>query len=81
MAIDRQRAHFLLDKLGPSQLSAVLHLMETMVPAVEGHQGLSDEERQAVAEVDELLRHNQPIVREEVLAEFGLNTADWKKAD
>jgi hypothetical protein len=44
-----------------------------------GGNRLSDAERKAVAEADECLRHNQPIPHEQVLAEFGLAMADWKK--
>jgi hypothetical protein len=44
-----------------------------------GGNRLSDAERKAVAEADECLRHNQPIPHEQVLAEFGLTMADWKK--
>ena len=31
MAADIQHAHHLLDQLGPGQLAAVVHLLETMV--------------------------------------------------
>jgi hypothetical protein len=79
MAIDRQHAHHLLDQLGPDQLAAVVHLLETMVPAEEDRDTLSNAERQAVAEADEWLKHNQPIPHEEVLAEFGLTMDDWEK--
>jgi hypothetical protein len=40
---------------------------------------LSNADRKAVAETDEWLKHNQPIALEEVLAKFGLTTADWDK--
>ena len=78
MAADRQHAHHLLDQLGPGQLAAVVHLLETMV-SPEERDTLSDVERKAVAEADEWLKHNQPIPHEEVLAEFGLTAADWEK--
>jgi hypothetical protein len=76
---DNQHAHQLLDQLGPAQLAAVVHLLETMVLPEEDGDTLSDAERQAVAEADEWLRHNPPIPHEEVLAEFGLTTADWER--
>jgi hypothetical protein len=79
MAIDRERAHQLLDQLGPDQLAAVVHLLETIVPPQEDRDTLSHAEREAVAEADEWLTHNQPIPHEEVLAEFGLTMADWEK--
>jgi hypothetical protein len=77
MAADREHAHQLLDQLGPGQLAAVVHLLETMVS--EDSDTLSNAERKAVAEADEWLKHNQPIPHEEVLAEFGLTMADWEK--
>jgi hypothetical protein len=79
MAADIQHAHRLLDQLGPGQLAAVVHLLETMVPPEEDGDTLSNAERKAVAEADEWLRHNRPIPHEEVLAEFGLSMADWDK--
>jgi hypothetical protein len=77
MAADIQHAHHLLDQLGPGQLAAVVHLLETMVSPEEDGDTLSNAERKAVAEADEWLKHNQPIPHEEVLAEFGLTMADW----
>ena len=79
MSADRQHAHSLLDQLGPDQLAAVVHLLETMVAPEEERDTLSNAERQAVAEADEWLKHNQPIPHEEVLADFGLTIADWEK--
>ena len=76
---DKQHAHELLDRLGPGQLSAVVQLLETIVPAEEDGDTLSDTERKAVGEADEWLRHNEPIPHEQVLAEFGLTMADWEK--
>jgi len=79
MAADRQHAHHLLDQLGPGQLAAVVHLLETMVSPEEDRDTLSEAERKAVAEADEWLKHNQPIPHEEVLAGFGLTMGDWDK--
>jgi len=79
MAANIQHAHRLLDQLGPGQLAAVLHLLETMVSPEEDGDTLSNAERKAVAEADEWLKHNQPIPHEEVLGEFGLTMADWDK--
>jgi acyl-coenzyme A synthetase/AMP-(fatty) acid ligase len=69
----------MLDQLGPGQLAAVVHLLESMLSPDDDRDTLSDAERKAVAEADEWLRHNQPIPHEEVLAEFGLTMADWEK--
>ena len=78
MNADIQHAHHLLDQLGPGQLAAVVHVMETMV-SPEDRDTLSNAERKAVAEADEWLQHHQPIPHDEVLAEFGLTMADWDK--
>jgi hypothetical protein len=75
MAADIQHAHQLLDQLGPGQLAAVVHLLETTISPDEDSDTLSNAERKAVAEADEWLKHNQPISHEEVLAEFGLTMA------
>ncbi len=72
MAADVLRAHRLPDRLGPGQIAAVVHLLETMVSPEEEADTLSDAERKAIDEADEWLKHNQPIPHEEVLAEFGL---------
>ena len=79
MAPNRQHAHQLLDQLGSGQLAAVVHLLETMVSPDEDGDTLSNAERKAVAEADEWLKRNRPIAHEEVLAEFGLTSADWEK--
>ena len=79
MAIDKHHAHDLLDQLGPGQLAAVVHLLETLVSPEEDRDTLSTAERKAIAEADEWLKHNQPIAHEEVLAEFGLTVADWER--
>jgi hypothetical protein len=79
MAADIQHAHHLLDQLGPGQLDAVVHLLETLVSPIEDRDTLSSAERRAVTEADEWLKHHRPIPHEEVLAEFGLTMADWGK--
>ena len=76
---DKQHAVELLERLGPSQLAAVVHLLETMISAEEDGDTLSPAEAKAVAEADEWSKHNEPIAHEQVLAEFGLTMADWEK--
>jgi hypothetical protein len=79
--MDKQRAHQLLDQLPPSQLEAVVRLLEVMTDTSSPEDGdtLSNAERKAIAEADEWLKHNKAIPHEEVLAEFGLTMADWEK--
>jgi hypothetical protein len=79
MAADKQHAHQLLDQLGPGQLAAVVHLLETMVSSDEDSDTLSPAEAKAIAEADEWSKHNEPIPHEQILAEFGLSMADWEK--
>lgn len=76
---DKQHAVELLDRLGPGQLAAVVHLLETMVSAEEDTDTLSAAEAKAIAEADEWSKHNEAIPHEQVLAEFGLTMADWEK--
>jgi hypothetical protein len=76
---EKQHAHELLDRLGPAQFSAVLHLLESIVPSQVDGNTLSPAERKAIAEADEWLQQNQPIPHEDVLAKFGLTVADWEK--
>ena len=73
----REHAHELLDRLAPGQLAAVVHLLETFLD--EDGDTLSPAEAKAIAEADEWSKHNDPISHEQVLAEFGLNMADWKR--
>ncbi|MBY0505114.1 MAG: hypothetical protein K2X03_14475 [Bryobacteraceae bacterium] len=40
---------------------------------------LSPAEAKAISKADEWLTHNQPIPPEEVLAHFGLSTAEWER--
>ena len=72
---DKQHAVELLERLGPGQLAAVVHLLEAMVSAEDGDT-LSSAEAEAIAEADEWSKHNEPIPHEQVLAEFGLTMAD-----
>ena len=52
---------------------------ETMVPPSEDGARMSNTERNAIAEADEWLKHNQPIPHEKVLTELGLTMDDWEK--
>jgi hypothetical protein len=74
----REHAHELLDRLDANRLAAVVHLLEAFLLDEDG-ETLSPAEAKAIAESDEWLRHNDPIPHEQVLAEFGLSTADWEK--
>jgi len=85
--MDRQHAHQMLDQLGPGQLDAVVRLLEVLTQPVSytlanaplDDEPFTEEDRHAVAEAVDWLRHNEPIPHEQVLAEFGLTAADWEK--
>lgn len=91
MALDlvheRQQAHAYLDQLPTEQLSAVRGLLETMLDPVSRaianapveDEEISEEERRAVAEAHEWLKHNTPIPHEEVLAELGLSMDEFER--
>ena len=73
----REHAHQLIDQLDPGRLAAVVHLLEAFLD--EDGDTLSPAEAKAIAEADEWSRHNDPIPHQQVLAEFGLSTADWER--
>jgi hypothetical protein len=74
---DKQHVVELLERLEPSQLAALVHLLETLI--AENRDTLSAAECKAISEADEWLKHSQPIPHERALAEFGLTPADWEK--
>lgn len=82
----RSHVHALIDRLPPVQLAALETILQSMLDSLSRKLALApiddepftDEDRQAVAEADEWLKHNQPIPLESVLAEFGLTMADWE---
>ena len=83
---EKQQAHELIERLAPSQVSAVVGLLQTMLDPVAraianapiDDEPITEEERQAVAEAKEWLRHHPGIPFEEVLADFGLTREDLK---
>lgn len=82
----RTHVHALIDRLPPAQLAALETLLQSMLDSLSRKLALApiddepftDEDRQAIAEADEWLKHNEPIPMEEVLADFGLTLADWE---
>jgi hypothetical protein len=81
----RHHVHSLVDQLPPNQLAAVEALLQSMLDPLARNLALApiddepftEEDRRAVAEADEWLKHNDPIPMETVLADFGLTMADW----
>lgn len=68
---DKQHAVELLDRLGPGQLAAVIHLLETMVPLEEEDEEISAEEEAAVTRSKEWFQHNEGIPFEQVVTDLG----------
>ncbi len=89
MADTKEHAYELIDRLPPTQLSAVVGLLEAMLDPFSraiANAPLDDEpeteaERQAVAESKAWFEQHggQGIAHEEVLADFGLTPNDFKK--
>lgn len=83
MAADKleSKAHELIGQLNAGKLAAVVHLLEVMVhdEDIDERDTLSPAEANAIAEADEWSKNNAPIPHEQVLAEFGLSTAEWEK--
>lgn len=73
----RQRVHELIDRLPPLQLTAVAGLLEAMLDREE----IGEEEERAVDEAKQWLRENagKAIPHEQLLAEFGLTTEDFRR--
>jgi hypothetical protein len=86
MSNPKDHAHELIDRLPPSQLTAVVGLLEAMIdsaPRAVAQTPLDDEpeteeERRSVAEAQEWLQHHPGIPFEEVLSDFGLTIQDLK---
>jgi hypothetical protein len=80
MAADKQHAHELIDRLAPSQVPAVIGMLEALLDPVAraianapvDDELLSAEGRKALAEAREWSRHNQGIPNEQVMAELGI---------
>jgi len=87
-ANEKQQAHELIERLAPSQVSAVVGLLEAMLDPVSraianapvDDEPETEQERQAVAESRAWFerRGGQGISHEEVLADFGLTPDDLK---
>src|ERR1035441_5822347 len=83
----RNHVHALVDQLPPAQLAALEGLLQSMLDPLSRKLALAplddepftEEDRLAVADADEWRKHNDPIPLEAVLADFGLNMADWEK--
>ena len=86
MSDTRQHVHELIDQLPPVQLAALEAILQSMLDSLSrklagapiDDEPFTEEDRLAVAEADEWIKHNQPIPLENVLADFGLTLTDWE---
>jgi hypothetical protein len=86
---EKHQAHELIERLAPSQVSAVVGLLEAMLDPVSraianapiDDEPETDQERQMVAESKDWFerRGARGIPHEEVLTDFGLTSDDLKK--
>jgi hypothetical protein len=79
MAVDtlEAKAHELIGQLNPGKLAAVVHLLEVMID--DDDEPVTDEDRRRFHEGQAWFaqRGGQGIPMEDVLADFGLKSADF----
>jgi hypothetical protein len=88
---EKQQAHELIERLAPSQVSAVVGLLQAMLDPVAraiadaplDDEPVTEEERQAVAHSEAWFedRGGKGIPMKEVLADFGLTMKDLTSKD
>jgi hypothetical protein len=79
MANTKEHAHELIERLAPSQVSAVVGVLEALLDPISraianapiDDEPVTPEDEKALAEAREWLKHNAAIPHEQVLAEFG----------
>jgi hypothetical protein len=80
MAGKKEHAHELIERLAPSQVSAVIGMLEALLDPVSravanapiDDEQLTAEEEKALGEAREWSKHNKGIPHEQVLAELGV---------
>jgi hypothetical protein len=83
----KQQAHELIDRLAPSQVSAMVSLIQTMLDPVSraianapvDDETLTAECAKSLAEADEWLKHNKGIPHEQVLEELGITQEEIER--
>jgi hypothetical protein len=84
IAQEKQHVHELIDRLAPTQVTAVRGLLEAMINSAgtsvaikEGDdEPLTTEDERALAEAAEWSKHHEPIPHQRVLAELGITQAE-----
>lgn len=87
MAHTKEQAHQLIDRLAPSQVTAVVGLLEAMLDPVSraianapiDDEPVSEEEARDIADARAALDRGEGIPHEQVLAEFGLTPEDFAR--
>jgi hypothetical protein len=87
LANEKQQAHDLIERLAPSQISAVVHLLEVMTDPVAqslanapvDDEPVTEEEAREIAAVRASLDRGEGIPHEKVLAEFGLTPEEFAR--
>jgi hypothetical protein len=84
---EKQQAHDLIEQLAPSQISALVHLLEVMTNPVArslanapiDDEPVTEEEAREIAVARASLDRGEGIANEQVLAEFGLTSEDFAR--
>jgi len=84
---EKRQAHDLIERLAPSQISAVVHLLEVMtdpvarslVNAPMDDEPVTEEEAREIAAARASLDRGEGIPHEQVLAEFGFTPDDFAR--
>jgi len=87
MADTKEHAYELIDRLPPTQLSAIVGLLEAMLDPVSraianasiDDEPLTAEEEKALGEAREWSKHNKGIPHEQVLAELGITQEEIER--
>ncbi|MGH9523131.1 MAG: hypothetical protein ACRD3E_11435 [Terriglobales bacterium] len=86
-ANEKQQAHELIERLAPTQISAVVHLLEVITDPVArslaeariDDEPVTDEEAREIAAARAAFERGEGIPHEKVLAEFGLTAEDFAR--
>jgi hypothetical protein len=84
---EKQQAHEMIERLPPTQLSAVVGLLEAMLDPVSraianapiDDEPLTAEEEKALRAAREWSKHNKGIPHEQVLAELGITQEEIER--
>ncbi len=86
-ANEKQQAHELIERLAPTQISAVVHLLEVMTDPVArslanapvDDEPVTEEEAREIAAARASLDRGEGIPHEKILSEFGLTSEDFAR--